>query len=234
VPLADAKGLPLWPASKDEPYVHWFFRQLNAYPRFAHHPPCACFDHHLMRIGRVPVCLGCFSAAVGILATVATLAVFQFSDKMPAALCDWRITSLLGVLLYSPSLIQPICQAKPAKIMFRAALGAAIVFLWYGAVFCIPWTVAGGVLRLAFVFIFTLVFKLTLTFRNKYTQSPLVTCDRGCFPICEGNRPRLDVLLDQLRHRCGTTDPEFIRFAERLVNGGEADVEVQCRVGGER
>jgi hypothetical protein len=187
-----------------------------------------------MRIGRVPVCLGCFSVAAGVLATVATLAVLQFTEKMPAALCDWRITSLLGVLLYSPSLIQPFCQAKLAKIMFRAALGAAIVFLWYGAIFCIPWAVAGGVLRLAFVFIFTLVFKLTLTFRNKYTQSPLLTCDRGCFPICEGNRPRLDVLLDQLRRRCGTTDPEFIRFAERLVNGGEADVEVQCRVGSER
>lgn len=213
-------------SGRDESNMDWFFRRLNRYPRFAHHPVCGCFDHHLIRFGNVAVCLGCTCVTAGAVAMTALVAFLNATTTVPVVLSSWWGIWTIGVFLYLPALLQPFFQSKAAKVMFRTALGASIVLLWYGALWAVPWHSWGLVLKAGFVLGFVAVFRMTLRFRARYTPDPLQLCKRGCYPLCEGNRNRLTALLNEARLRCGTSDPEFLGFAEGFIKRDGRDVEV--------
>jgi hypothetical protein len=213
--------------SFDEPHVAWFFRRLNSCPRFAHHPVCDCFDNHLIRIGKSAFCLGCFCLGAGLIATAALLVLLYTTLGVPQFLSIWWVAWLLGVALYVTTLAQPFFQAKRAKVLFRMALGASIALLWYGTLFCLSWEPPGIAMKAMFLVCFATVFRLTLQFRARHTPDPRLSCGRGCWPLCAGNRPALDGLLNELRFRSGGTDPEFLAFAEGMISGGTRNVEVE-------
>jgi hypothetical protein len=217
----------MWPHFRVQTDTDWFFRRLGKYPRLAHHPVCECFDNHLIRFGNLAFCLGCFCLASGIVATIAALITLHLASEIPEVLQTTWGAWTIGALLYAPAMIQPFWQARLAKIIFRTALGVSIVSLWYGTIFTIPWDLPGLTLKLGFLLAFCWTFRLSLKFRERHTHNPLVDCERGCYPLCEGNRRHLERLLRDLRQRCGESDPEFVRFAEGFINGDESTVEVE-------
>jgi len=217
----------MWSRSRNETDSDWFFRNISKHPRFAHHPTCECFDDHLIRFGKRAVCLGCFCLGAGMIAAGTILVMLHVRSRVPAPLNHLWSIWLTGLLLYAPALAQPFWQNKLAKIVFRTALGVSIVLLWYGAIVAIPWDLPGLAYKLGFVLVFSWTFRLTLRFRERHTDNPLANCDRGCYPLCEGNRSHLETLLQKVRQRCGETDPEFVRFAEGFINGDDTIVEIE-------
>jgi len=217
----------MWPPFRNETDSDWFFRRLGRYPRLAHHPVCECFDNHLIRFGNRAFCLGCLCLGSGIVSTAATLVILYLNLRIPAFLQTTWGNWAVGVLFYTPALIQPFCQSKLAKIIFRTALGVSIVLLWHGTIFTIPWDFLGLAAKLGFLLIFCWTFRLSLRFRERHTHNPLTDCSRGCYPLCDGNRQHLERLLSDVRQRCGESDPEFVRFAEGFINGDASSVEVE-------
>src|SRR5580698_3255757 len=103
----------------DKPHVAWFFRRLNSPPRLAHHPICDCFDNHLIRVGGIAVCLGCFCLAIGLVSTTLLLTILYALSSVPPIWNSWWVAWPLAIALYLPTIAQPFFQAKAAKILFR-------------------------------------------------------------------------------------------------------------------
>ena len=217
----------MWSRYKNGTHSDWFFRQLSRYPRFAHHPTCECFDNHLIRIGSRSFCLGCTCLGLGIILATCILGFLHLVSAAAPILHNIWVSLAVGILMYFPCLLQPFLQTKSMKIVFRTMLGMGIVVLWHGAIVSMPWTPTGVTLKIIFALVFVCVFRWTLRFRERYTKSPLTACKRGCYPLCEGNRRHLETLLNQLRQRCGRTDPEFVQFAEGFVCGDASQVDVE-------
>lgn len=200
----------------DSPNSKWFFEKVNEHPRLAHHPLCSCFDYHLIRIGGLSLCLGCTCLALGAILAITLLILLILQGQLPAALSQLIPTWGIGVFFFLPTLIQPFLQIKIFKMFSRTCLGVAIVLLWYAAVFLLGWDPLGITLRIGFVFVFWLVFKITNRFRNRFTPDPKTTCEKGCYPFCGGNERRFKQILAELKDRTEPDDP-FIRFAEALI-----------------
>jgi hypothetical protein len=182
-----------------------FARRLFAYPPFAHHPTCRCYDDHLLRLGPLTVCLGCacfgVGAGAGLLATEALIPL----GALPLL--------LLGVGLYLPTLAQPFVQVKTFKVASRLLLGAAIPLLLFGGFVLPPLDAVGAGLRAGFLVVFVLVFRLSLWLRARFTPRPCDACPHGRYPLCEGNAGRVERLLEELR----AASPEAAQRAAALV-----------------
>jgi len=209
----------------DSPHAEWFFSQVHHIPRFAHHPPCDCYSNHVLRIGSWILCLGCTCLAVGIAISLSGLVVLGTYRSIPALLQDAVWSSTLGVVFYLPTLPQPFFQWKLFKMVSRFLLGVAIVLLAYTVLYVVPWTFAGCAWKLAMSVVFYLVLRWTLEFRRRFTPDPSRSCDGGCYPFCQGNRPRLNQVLEQLTTRVDDPEDSFVAFAEQLVaENGEVEI----------
>lgn len=200
--------------------ANWFMDRLFAVPRFAHHPPCACFDSHLVRCGRLVLCLGCACVAAGLVAGGSVLAWLTIRGLVPFG---WRagLTAVAcGLVLYLPTLRQPFWQWKPYKIVARFLLGASIVALLTGGLVLLPADPVGLVARIVFVTVFLAVFRATLRQRARCTPDPCMRCGSAVYPFCRDNRPRMTSLVEELRRRAGPDDAAFVSFAAALA--GEA------------
>ena len=213
------------PVVFDSPHSSWFFDRLNQHPRFAHHPLCSCYDHHVFRLGKHVLCLGCTSLVLGATVAVITLLSLFLTSELPSLFTRLSGAWALGVACYLPSLVQPFLQVKVIKVISRISLGFAIVILWYGTVFLLPWDLKAMGLRLVFLVVFWIVFKATNQFRRRFTPDPKATCDKGCYPFCGGNEERLDRLLQELKERAGPDDT-FVGFAENLIATKNGEVVV--------
>jgi len=205
-----------------------FMDLLFAFPRFAHHPDCSCFDAHVLRIGQLVLCLGCTCMAAGALSATAILFLLFLSHGIPSG---WRGTIafvVIGVCLYSPTLFQPFCQQKPFKIIARFLLGAATAVLSVGGLVLPPLDAIGFAARVAFVVIFRWVYMTTLKQRAKWTPDPCSRCGNLVYPFCKDNRPRVVSLVADLRQQAGAEDAAFVVFAAALAGddtlGASVDV----------
>lgn len=193
-------------------FVHELFRV----PRFAHHPTCRCYDAHLLRLGRMDLCLGCSCAAIGGLIAIAALNIMAYSAPKVFEWCGTFFWVILGVVLYLPTLAQPFVQLKPFKIIARCLLGTGVILMWFGAIVMLPFTGLGILLRIVFILVFCVTYRITQRIRTMYARNPCSSCAIQ-FPLCEGNRERLQQLVDALRSRLGGEHEEFLQFATRLT-----------------
>jgi hypothetical protein len=214
----------------DSPHAEWFFSKVHHFPRFAHHPPCDCYDNHVLRIGPWILCLGCTCLAAGIVIAFSGLIVLAANRLIPALLQDAVWSSSLGVGLYLPTLPQPFFQWKPFKMASRFLLGIAIIVLAFTILYVVPWTLVGCAWKLAMSVVFYLVLMQTLEFRRRFTPDPSRSCDAGCYPFCQGNRQRLSAVLEQLTIRVDDPGNPFVVFAEQLV-AKNGDVEIVASTG---
>jgi len=210
----------------DSPPARRFFERVHDYPRFAHHPPCSCFDSHVLRIGTWVLCLGCSCLAIGAILACTLLCVFALSANFPLFLKDITWTLGMGVLCYLPTLLQPFLQWKPFKIISRTMLGSAIVVIWYGIFWLVPWTLVGGFWKAGMGLAFYVTVRLSLSFRQRFTPDPIRSCGEGCYPFCEGNRVRLDCALEELKLAVEDPSDPLLGFAEELASGGAGNIEV--------
>lgn len=199
---------------------------LFACPRFAHHPDCSCFDGHVLRIGKLVLCLGCTCLATGVLVATAILVSLFLDHGMPDGWCATLVFVVTGVCLYAPTLLQPFCQWKPFKGASRFLLGAAIATLGAGGLVLPPLNAFGFTARAVFMVGFWLVCKATLRQRARWTPDPCSRCGASVFPFCQDNRPRVVSLVAELRRNAGPEDAAFVAFAAALAGDDAAGVSV--------
>lgn len=202
-----------------------FFTAVYGLPAFAHHPTCDCYDGHLLRFGKISLCLGCVCLTSGAVFFVSLFLVAQLVYQPLLPMKSLVVSWLFGLVLFSPTLAQPFLQRKAFKVLSRFLLGGSIVCLFYGAIFLIPFTLMGILIRIVFCLFFRFVYRKTQRFRDQYTADPKEKCSRGCFPFCEGNRERLQSILEDIKAN-PKAEPEFINFAQSFVESKTGEVEV--------
>jgi hypothetical protein len=204
----------------DSPHSSWFFSVVWKESRFAHHPSCDCYDRHLIRIGDLNLCLGCTCVAVGSLLAVLFLFGLWVSKALPSPLLSFPTTLAIGLTVFMPTLIQPFLQRKLFKLFSRTLLGMSVVLMFYAAIFLLPLTWEGVLLRGGFLAAFCATYRLTQNYRARYTVMPKGKCDKGCYPFCKGNRKRLEMIWQELLERADRDDP-FLPFARALIDQKE-------------
>jgi len=203
-----------------------FMDLLFAFPRFAHHPDCSCFDAHVLRIGQLVLCLGCTCLAAGALSATVILFLLFLSHGIPSGWHGTIAYAVMGICFYAPTLIQPFCQRKPFKIMSRFLLGAATAVLSVAGLVLPPLDAIGFAARVAFVVIFRLVYMATLRQRAQWTPDPCSRCGNSVYPFCQDNRPRVISLVSELRQQAGPEDAAFVAFAAALAGEDTAGASV--------
>jgi hypothetical protein len=141
---------------------------------------------------------------------------------MPPSLLSWASTIAWGLLFFVPTMIQPFCQRKAFKIISRTFLGIAMVVLCYGGLLVLPFSVAGNLLRIVFVLVFFITYKLTCLYRNKLTPPPEKKCGASCYPFCSGNRGHLTRVYKSLTERAEENDP-LVQFAKQLIESSDGE-----------
>jgi len=202
----------------DSPAAHWFLDQLFKQDRFAHHPSCRCYDHHLLRLGRLNLCLGCVCLGSGMLAGILTLGcLFVLNLAWLEALGTGGLVGF-GTTCYLPALVQPFFQRKWFKILARFSLGFGIPLMWFGAMVLLPYNLLGAGLRVLFVLIFLAVWRATQIYRGRFTSRPCDSCPTGPgWPLCEDQRPRVLALVEQLQQRAQPEDQPFLNLVLAMV-----------------
>ena len=212
-----ASDVPTQDASDylNSPHASWYFSQVYGQPRFAHHPVCECYENHLLRFGKVDFCLGCSCAYLGGIATALLLIYLWVTDSLPAYMLSCASAVGFGLVMFAPTLIQPIYQKKLFKIVSRTCLGVSVVVLCWSAAFLLSFDPIGFLLRIVFVFVFITTYKLTCIYRKEITANPKQKCGDGDYPFCVGNRRHLSHAYQALVKRAEPNDP-LLPFAKKL------------------
>ena len=159
----------------------------------AHHADCYRYDHHLIRIFGVNLCLGCTSAYTG--SVFGSLAWWYFLHEQSSVV----FTLLLVYFCLIPSLIQSVYQQKLFKIFSRTLLGvASAIFILY-ATFSLELTWLGLGYRIIAVFLFIKTRKFLMDFRQKRLDDPCLNCPHGAKPFCYHYYPELKSLYVLLK-----------------------------------
>ena len=87
---------------------------------FAHHPPCATFQTHTLRLGRIRLCIGCFIGYPS--AVVALLVSFNFLSQFPWS--PWWLV-IFGIVFVLSQLWSffSFSQRKLIKIIQKMLIG---------------------------------------------------------------------------------------------------------------
>lgn len=185
----------------------WFISKFFAIPALAHHPTCKCFNHHLIRIGSHSFCLGCSSLAIGVIFFMTlSISTMVFAPLQLKELNPWLVVSI-GSIFTALTIIQPFFQKKWFKILSRTSLGFGISVLWFGAMGLLSCDEIGLILRGVFILIFSIMFKLSLIFRNCYTIKTICKCGPNAYPYCPENQFRKERLLQQFLKTSLKDDP---------------------------
>lgn len=210
------KSSILNPLVSTTPASQWFMRHFFRLPRFAHHPTCACFNHHLLRFGSFSFCLGCTCMGFGILISLATLTTFLWNNlNSLQTLNPWTGISL-GILLTGPTFVQPFCQIKWFKIFSRCLLGAGFTTLWFSSMVLFPWNEYGLILRGVFILFFIFFFKLALRYRNVLTPKTVCQCGQRTYPYCPENQKRIERLFQHFKGMAKEEDRAMMPVFEAM------------------
>jgi hypothetical protein len=159
--------------------------QAGAFLAGAHHPHCDRYSHHLIWIGRRPICLGCMSAAIG--ALLGLLAAFSITWAN-VSVGAWALGHLLAL---SPTAVQPWVQRKYFKMWSRALLGATVVSYSVTGALLIRVPVNRPLWLLLMALMFWAVYAALCRLRDSQTDDPCEACPLGRYPTCDWNLPRL-------------------------------------------
>lgn len=159
--------------------------QAGAFLPGAHHPHCDRYAHHLIWIGRRPICLGCMSAAIGaMLGLLAALSINWANVSVGL----WAVGHLLAL---SPTAVQPWLQRKYFKIGSRALLGATVVSYSVSGALLIRVPVNRPLWLLLMALMFWAVYAALRRVRDSQTDDPCEACPLGRYPTCDWNLPSL-------------------------------------------
>jgi len=149
----------------------------------AHHPDCYRYDHHLLRVGRRPLCLGCCCLWSGVALGLPT------STLVP----PWWLVAL-GLALVAPTALQPYIQRKPFKIVARSMLGVGCAWYVLGLIVAPSWDPQGLAVRLAGAGLFHLLYRALRQLRQKRLNDPCAECPHGRKPFCLHYLPQFERL----------------------------------------
>lgn len=150
----------------------------------AHHPHCSRHDHHLIWIGRRPLCLGCTSLYSGIV--MGTLVVWMVAPNH-VTMGAWI---LIHLTLLFPTVVQPFLQVKIFKIFSRTLLGVCCASYFLTGFF-VELSVDRWIFFLSQLVAFVLGYLVLSKWRARRIDNPCSKCPLGHFPVCEWNLPRL-------------------------------------------
>lgn len=114
----------------------------------AHHPRCYPYRNDVYRLGRLELCMGCFTAYPIALALVSLLLYFH-----PGPWWAWGAAGILCGLLQSLAIVG-WTRSRARKLAVKTALGAGLAGTVYGLIMA-PWalwlqlSVFGGLVALA-------------------------------------------------------------------------------------
>ena len=152
---------------------------IGVYEKWAHHPDCYRYDHHLARPFGISVCLGCLGLGTGFL-----LGFFLYFFEPWEQLNLWY-NFLLSLSLLLPTIVQPHFQNRLFKFPSRLLLGLAIWIVLFGTILKNDWLSGEGLI--AAIVITLICFQMKkrmLNYRNSYTEIPCVDCPHGKYPLC--------------------------------------------------
>ncbi len=176
----------------ETPAARRLVRELFRHPPWAHHPTCRCFDGHLLRIGRLALCLGCTCLAAGLI--TGGVALLWAWRHEPWLLHPWAVFGV-GLLLFVPTLVQPFWQHKGFKAASRFALGLCLPCVLTAGLILPPLSALGWLARAGFVAFFLATYRFASWLRRRYTPDPCATCPHGRYPFCADNLPRVRRLI---------------------------------------
>lgn len=171
---------------------------LTRLPRFAHHPACGYWSNHLIRVGSVPLCLGCSCMAVGMV--IGLVAVYPLLVTAVGPLTLFA----MGVLCYVPTIAQIYVQRYVFKMAARSALGIGVVLALGAALFGHSWASVGAAWNLLFLLIFVGLLVGTLRWRARRLDIPCQRCPEGRFPFCSWRLAPMSEAVT--RHERGESD----------------------------
>lgn len=177
----------------------------------AHHADCYRYDHHLVRLFGVNLCLGCTFAYGG--SILGSLTWWNFIHE------QWSVVLTLCFVYFCliPSLIQPYFQQKFFKIFSRTLLGvASAVFILY-TVFSLENSWLGLGYRILAIFLFIKTRRGLMEFREKRLDDPCLDCPHGAKPFCYHYYPELKSLYDLLKDK-DDSDAELIAGLITSIN----------------
>jgi len=158
----------------------------------AHHPHCDRFQHHLIWIGKRPLCLGCTSMIAG--AGLGVIALF-FVPWSKVTVVGWIVVHGLPLVA---TIVQPWIQLKAFKILSRSLLGATVASYWITGTLLLRVEAPRIVWIVAMSAAFATIYVALKTVRNRFPNDPCNDCPLGTFPTCDWNLPRLlaDTAID--------------------------------------
>lgn len=177
--------------------------------RLAHHPDCARYAHHLLRIRGRALCLGCACMSMGGVAGLAVTPLLLASLPPLAVLA-------VSVALVAPTALQPFVQRKPYKVMARTLLGAGTALYACTVLWALPWSVGGLLARMAAGGVFLVTYRAMLALRERRLDNPCATCPYGQKPFCGHYLPAFEKLARS------ASDPSDRELARGLVESMRA------------
>ena len=152
---------------------------IGNYQKWAHHPDCYRYDHHLVRFRNTSLCLGCLGLWTGFI--LSFLLLFQ---NLWLSLNLWH-NFLVGLILLIPTILQPYLQKRLFKFPSRFLLGCAIWIVIVGTIMKNNWmSLEGGGYALVIGLSFMKLKKWILNYRNQNTKVPCTNCPHGKYPLC--------------------------------------------------
>lgn len=192
--------------------------KLISFESFAHHPTCHHYNNHLISLFKKKICLGCFFTYFGILIG----SLLYFFQNISAK--DWWVVWLCALVLFIPTIGQFWIKNKIFKSISRFFLGICITFLILTILFNLQWdSIIHIFLKIILTIKIILVYKITQKYRQKYMDNPCLHCDKGQYPLCEYNLPKINNFLLVEGERLKKDNPEFYTFLKLFISGLKKD-----------
>lgn len=152
----------------------------------AHHPDCARYDHHLLRVGGYPLCLGCVGLWTGLIGAAIVLYLVW---------PGWSAPSYFAVALgcFAPTFGQPFVQKRWYKLPARTLLGVGFAF-GIASLVAAPLSATGWAMRVGFSAATWALYRAAFSLRERKTPDPCSGCPWGSFPLCTHNLSQLRAL----------------------------------------
>lgn len=156
----------------------------------SHHPDCSHYDDHVLKIGALRLCQGCFFM-YGSLALCIIAWVLGHIPKL-----NWLDSLVLALLLFAPTVFHTLVglRFRILKIISRLMVGGTIFFSLY-SIFSLEGLLKGFMLY--GLFLFLAVFG---AFGNLRLQQLVTRCSESCpfgeqLPVCRGLRGTVSKLI---------------------------------------
>ncbi|MFX0115861.1 MAG: hypothetical protein ACFFB3_15025 [Candidatus Hodarchaeota archaeon] len=156
----------------------------------SHHPVCSPFDDHVLKVGPIRICQGCFFMYSGLLICI----IAWITSRIPTL--NWLNALILALLLFIPTLFHILIglRFRFLKMISRLMLGGTIFFSLYSILSL------EGIFRIFTVPALLWFFGLYALLGNLRMQQEFTKCSESCpfgekLPACSGLRGSISKLI---------------------------------------